>query len=79
MTEPLPSTQYTATSTTQPAVFAGNGGVSDASLNVARMIDRVCKAPGTYVIELERSPYHGAPLDVSISKVETIRVVKVAT
>lgn len=74
-----PKEPYNTISATQPAVLVDRAGVSAASLSVARMIDRLCKAPGTYAIELERSSYSSDPLVVSISKVETIHVVKVDT
>jgi len=51
--------------------------VSHRALTVARLIDRLCRAPGEYTITLT-VPSHGrAPWEVQVSRVEGIRSMEI--
>lgn len=48
------------------------------ALRLGRMIVRDCPPPGLYEIRLERPPYPGEELEVSISRVERVRRTAIA-
>jgi len=75
ITEPHPV--YNLSTSHAIPVAIETSELSPAFLKLARVMQNQCAAAGSYVIELEKPAYAKDALDVTISRVDRVRTLKI--